>query len=246
MIEESGCIVHRIGAQTPVTPVGGGREGEGETYPEPTGMNIYQRRNLAKKIARAEGNLRKVKGDGIKYLYLPIEQMKPIAEDAWNRAGIVADVVNTVIEDVLPPEKRTNQYGSTTWWFHQTMELTIVLVNMDDPSDRVTMTFYGEAQDNSDKMTNKLYTNARKNLFMAEFNFAESPKDDTDHDQRDEPVRPRAPANDPFFSSKKEEKDPKSDAKARIAEINKKVRNGEITREDGARQIEAIQKEGTA
>lgn len=243
MISESGCIVDPT-----LVPVGGGREGEGETYPEPTGMNIYQRRNLAKKIARAEGKLRKVKGDGLKYLYLPIEQMKPIAEDAWNRAGIVPDIVHTVIEDVLSPEKRTNQYGSTTWWFHQTIELTIALVNMDDPSDRVTMTFYGEAQDNSDKIINKLYANARKNLFMAEFNFAESPKDDIDHDQRDEPAPRRAPANDPFFSPKKkeEEKDPKSDAKARIAEINKKVRNGEITREDGARQIEAIQKEVSA
>ena len=228
-----------------LVPVGGGREGEGETYPEPTGMNIYQRRNLAKRLARS-ANLRKVKGDGLKFLYLPVEQMKPAVEDAWNRAGIVLDILDTSVEDVRPAWEKTNQYGDTTWWCHQVMELTIALVNIDDPSDRVRMTIIGEAKDNSDKIYNKLYTSALKNLYKTEFNFAESPRDDTDHDQRDEPApRRTAPSNDPFFS-KKEEKDPKSDAKARIAEINKKVRNGEITREDGARQIEAIQKEGSA
>lgn len=234
-------------AQTPET----GGEREGGTFPDPTGMNIYQRRNLAKRIARS-ANLRKVKGDGLKFLYLPVEQMKPVVEDAWNSAGIVLDILDTSVEDVRPAWEKTNQYGDTTWWCHQTMDLTIALVNIDDPSDRVEMTIIGEAKDNSDKIFNKLYTSALKNLYKTEFNFAESPKDDTDHDQRDaEPRRARAPTNDSFFSAKKaaptqpQQAPPQSeDLRSKISEINKQVRDGLLTREQGAQIIEQLRQEG--
>lgn len=170
-------------------------------------LNIYQRRNAAKKIVY-EHEFSKVKGEGLKYRYLPVEQVKPVVEDAWNEVGIIADIAATEISDVRDPWEKVSQYdGSVSLWFHIRMDLSIALVNVDDPADRVQMTFIGEAKDNSDKVISKAYTAALKNFFKVEFNIAEGPKDDPDATQSDDQLereaaksRAEKAKDDPFFS----------------------------------------------
>lgn len=177
----------------------------------PQPLNIYQRRNLAKKIVR-EASFSKVKGEGLKYSYLPVDQVKPVVESAWNDAGIVMDVLFEDVTDVREPTEKVSQYsGDKSVWFHKRMELGIALVNIDNPGDRYTCVITGEAKDNSDKTWNKLYTAALKNFYKIEYNIAER-KDDTDELQ-DEAAIEQANAKggwrkqvqqtqsaDPFFS----------------------------------------------
>lgn len=151
------------------------------------GLNIYQRRNLAKRTVYGV-TFTKVKGQGLKYAYLPIDQVKPVVEKAWNDAGIVVDEVETVITDIREPWDQVSQFGDKSRWYHKQMELTIAMVNMDNPADRVTMTFIGEAKDNSDKVSSKAYTAAIKNFYKLEYNVSDSPKDDADALQTDQAI----------------------------------------------------------
>lgn len=175
-------------------------------------LNIYQRRNLAKIIVR-ETAFSKVKTEGLKYAYLPIDQIKPVVEAAWNDAGIVMDIRDERVEDVRPPYEKTSQYGDKSVWFHKSMRLKVALVNIDDPEDEYCCVITGEAKDNSDKVFNKLYTAALKNLYKIEFNIAER-KDDTDELQDEEAIEVANGAKkgawrtqqvkDPFFAPKEE------------------------------------------
>ena len=187
-----------------------------------TSKNLYQRRNDAKKKV-FEHEFSKVKTGELKYAYLPIEQIKPIVEDAYNAAGIVMDIISLDLTEVMPPDIRTSTgydgNPSKSTWLHMRGTLTIKLVNMDEPSDCVTVEVIGEAKDNSDKVTSKVYTSAIKNFYKAEFNISEGPKDDTDATQSDadlekqskatpkknETKRFTTPSADPFFSGKKAE-----------------------------------------
>ena len=51
------------------------------------GRNVYQRISEMKMLV-AEATFTKVKGEGLKFSYLPVDQMKPIVEDAMNKAGL--------------------------------------------------------------------------------------------------------------------------------------------------------------
>jgi len=180
-------------------------------------LNLYQRRNLAKK-AVFEHEFSKIMGEGLKYKYLPVEQIKPVVEKAWNDAGIVMDPGDMEEENVREPWDVQSQYGTSSRWYHVKGKVSFTLVNIDDPSDKVTFVMIGEAKDNSDKTYNKVYTSALKNFYKMEFNISEGPKDDTDSIQSDDqlekeiaPVvkRRSPPANDPFFGkqAKTETKD---------------------------------------
>ena len=162
------------------TPVEQG--GERDTKP----LNIYQRRNMAKK-AVYEHEFSKTDGAGLKYKYLPVEKVKPVVEKAWNDAGIVMDLVETEFREMRPNWEQRSEYG-TSRWFHIEARLRIALVNIDDPSDRVGFEIYGEGKDNSDKAESKAYTAAIKNFYKLEFNIAEGPKDDADALQTDQAI----------------------------------------------------------
>lgn len=196
-------------AKKPETPeegrvcrVDGGREGERDTT-----LNVYQRLNLAKRLA-AEQQLTKVKGEGLKFAYLPIDQMKPIVEEAMNAAGLVLMRSPIEYEDAREPWEVRNDYGATTKWFHIRGRRSYWWVNVDNPEDRTEPQEYdGEAKDNSDKTLNKLSTAILKAFYKEEFNFSESPKDDTDNTEdevkaeRSQARRPQAAARpDPFFN----------------------------------------------
>lgn len=215
-----------------------------------TPLNIYQRRNMAKRIVR-EASFSKVKGEGLKYLYLPIEQIKPVVESAWNEAGIVMDILFEDVTDVREPTEKVSQYtGEKSIWYHKRMELGIALVNIDNPEDRYTCVITGEAKDNSDKTWNKLYTAALKNLYKIEYNIAER-KDDTDELQDEAMIeqanagkgawRKQAQSADPFFSKAVPKAEPKPEPVK--TETSVEVPEGAMTAADAVtldRPIEQI------
>lgn len=217
-----------------------------------TPLNIYQRRSMAKKIVR-EASFSKVKGEGLKYLYLPIEQIKPVVESAWNEAGIVMDILFEDVTDVREPTEKVSQYtGEKSIWYHKRMELGIALVNIDNPEDRYTCVITGEAKDNSDKTWNKLYTAALKNLYKIEYNIAER-KDDTDELQDEAMIeqanvgkgawRKQPQSADPFFSKPVAKAEPKPEPTSATQTAPIEAPEGSITAADAVtldRPIEQI------
>lgn len=170
-------------------------------------LNIYQRRNAAKKQV-FEHEFKKEQSQGLKFKYIPVEQIKPIVERAWNVAGIVMNIISLEIDDVAPPltKESTNPYGEKTSsiWYHKKGTLKFELVNIEKPEDRVAFEIEGEAKDNSDKVINKIYTSAIKNFYKIEFNISEGAKDDIDAIQSDDALevstgRGQPPTDDPFF-----------------------------------------------
>lgn len=142
--------------------------------------NVYQRIAEMKKMV-ASATFSKVKGEGLKFSYLPVDQMKPIVEEAMNAAGLYLSRGPIEYEDAREPWDSNNGY-STARWFHYKGRRTFQWINIDDPSDRSELqTYDGEAKDNSDKTLNKLSTAILKAFYKEEFNISESPKDDTDN-----------------------------------------------------------------
>lgn len=150
-------------------------------------MNIYQRRNAAKKEVRAH-TFEKISGEGLNYKYLPVETIKPVVEDAWNNAGVVMDILDIEYESLREPWITVSNYGKESMWFHGVYTANIVLVNMDDPEDRCNFIIKADAKDNSDKNYSKAYTAILKNFYKAEFNISEGPKDDPDSLQTDSDI----------------------------------------------------------
>lgn len=150
-------------------------------------MNIYQRRNAAKKEVRKH-NFEKITGEGLNYEFLPVETVKPVVEDAWNNAGVVMDILDIEYEPLREPWKTVSNYGKESMWFHGVYTANIELVNMDDPSDKCHFIYKADAKDNSDKSFSKAYTAILKNFYKAEFNISESPKDDPDSLQTDSDI----------------------------------------------------------
>lgn len=160
-----------------------GRESE-------TLRNIYQRRVGARQQVYAT-NFKKRSGEGLKYRYLSVDDIKPVVERALIDNGIVLDIVGADVEEVTPKYQYDTGRGSKAWWVHMRMTLTIELVNADEPADRVRIEVMGEARDNSDKAYNKLYTAALKNFYKIEYNAVEGEKegtDDTDALQDDDAI----------------------------------------------------------
>lgn len=181
--------------------------------------NVYQRISDMK-ILVAEATFTKVKGEGLKFSYLPVDQMKPIVEDAMNKVGLYLLRGPIEWEHMREPWDSNNGYSSSKW-FHLYGRRTFQWVNVDDPADRSEpQTYDGEAKDNSDKTLNKLSTAILKAFYKEEFNISESSKDDTDNtedevkaekDAQRRAAEQKAKA-DPFFGEPKKEAPKKAPA----------------------------------
>lgn len=173
--------------------------------------NVYQRLSDAKKIV-AKATFTKAKGEGLKYDYLPIEKIKPVVEDAMNEAGLVLIFGDLDTYEIRPAYEKVSPYGDKSWWLHYGGSQTFTWINIDDPSDRLEMTFSGEAKDNSDKCVSKLYTAIIKNFYKQVFNISTDRKDDPDNtedekrledaERRMRVAESMKATKDPFFRSK--------------------------------------------
>ena len=183
------------------------------------GRNVYQRISDMK-ILVAEATFTKVKGEGLKFSYLPVDQMKPIVEDAMNKAGLYLLRGPIEWEQMREPWDSSNGY-STTKWFHLCGRRSFQWVNVDNPADRSEpQTYDGEAKDNSDKTLNKLSTAILKAFYKEEFNISESSKDDTDNTEDELKAEKEAQRKaaeqkaraDPFFGGAPKKPAPKAEA----------------------------------
>ena len=174
--------------------------------------NVYQRIAEMKKMV-ASATFSKVKGEGLKFSYLPVDQMKPIVEEAMNAAGLYLSRGPIEYEEAREPWDSNNGY-STARWFHFKGRRSFQWINIDNPDDRSEVQIYdGEAKDNSDKTLNKLSTAILKAFYKEEFNISESPKDDTDNTEDEVKAEREAQRraqeqkakNDPFFGGSKKE-----------------------------------------
>lgn len=151
--------------------------------------NLYERLAKARAAFQQRADFKKVKTDGLKYAYLPIEQAKPLIEEVTAEQCITIIPGSVDIFDdpayTYSYEKESPYYkGQMTKWRYMTATVSFAIVC---PEESKIIPVMAEAQDNSDKCISKLYTAAYKNLVKIMFGFAESPKDDADATQEEIP-----------------------------------------------------------
>ncbi len=141
---------------------------------------FYDRLAKARAEFNASADFKKIKSDGLRFAYLPVEAAKPLIEECTARNGItILPISYRVVEELTSRTDRDNGYGKVTSWLYMTAVVTFRITGGDDYIDLEIM---AEAQDNSDKCVNKVYTMAYKNLIKIVFGFSESAKDDSKFD----------------------------------------------------------------
>lgn len=159
----------------------------------------------ARQAFQKQADFKKVKTEGLKFAYLPVEAAKPLIEEVTSANGItILPVSYEVVPDFTYYYEKINKYdGTKTKWLYETADVTFSIIG---PEDSIELVIRAEAQDNSDKCINKVYTMAYKNLVKIVFGFAESSKDDGDATQVEIPAEAKKvdPKNDPFFGKAKD------------------------------------------
>lgn len=136
-------------------------------------LGLFDRLAAARADFQKASNFKKVKAEGLRFAYLPVEAAKPVIEEATAAHGItILPMDMEIIDNMTHP--RTDR-----GWLYITARVTFRIAC---PGDYLDMTIYAEAQDNSDKCINKVYTMAYKNLIKIVFGFSESAKDDSKFD----------------------------------------------------------------
>jgi hypothetical protein len=141
---------------------------------------LYERLAQARADFQKASNFKKVKAEGLRFAYLPVEAAKPVIEEATAKAGItILPMDMEIIPDMTSRFEKQGSGGYTTSWLYITARVTFRIAC---PGEYEDMVVYAEAQDNSDKCINKVYTMAYKNLIKIVFGFSESAKDDSKFD----------------------------------------------------------------
>lgn len=147
---------------------------------------MTEARSLLERLAKARAefseaaDFKKVKTEGLKFAYLPVEAAKPLIEECTARNGVtILPMDMEIIPEMTSRTDRDNGYGKITSWLYITARVTFRIAC---PEDSIEMQIFAEAQDNSDKCINKVYTMAYKNLIKIVFGFSESGKDDSKFD----------------------------------------------------------------
>ncbi len=186
-----------------------------------TSDNVIERINAARRII-AESDFVKsgtVKG-GQSYNFIPIAQILDAVRKAHAQAGVTV-VFGSPEYDPEQFEKRYSyqkkgNYGETTWFAaNGHIHATIYGASVDD---RIEMDVPFEAQDNSDKLTNKIITNAERCLYRVLYAIDEGDATDPEafnYEIQDAPKatlaeKKEAAKDDSFFGITRQEKKTKS------------------------------------
>ena len=156
-------------------PTKSGGERDGDTH-APDTRTIHQRLADAYIDIAGSGFEKSEKvQDG--YSYIPIAQMLTVVRAAHSKHGIIT-IFGPVQYDTEQGEKRitkqiTNRYGETKTYqvANGHVDVTIYGAN----GDSIETTVSCEAQDNSDKLTNLLLTNAQRTLYRTLYAIDEGP-----------------------------------------------------------------------
>lgn len=191
-----------------------------------TAPNVIERINEARRII-AETEFTKsgtVKG-GQSYTFIPIGQILQAVRKAHAQAGVTVTFGRPQY-DAEQFEKRytyvkKGQYGETTW--HAANGHIVATIYGSSVEDCIEMEVPFEAQDNSDKLTNKIITNAERCLYRVLYAIDEGDATDPEAFNFEMPAEepPKSlrgqAIEDPFFSPSK--KDIGTVAKERRASV---------------------------
>lgn len=137
------------------------------------GLNLYQ------KIAAITGELGAIEKGGTNkeqgYAFIEYSQVAAHLRQKLSDYGLV--IVPTVVK--REQEEITTSRGGKG--YHVLVTFKISVVNADDPAQRMTAIWIGEATDYSDKATNKASTAAEKYYLMRVFKISDK-GDDPDHE----------------------------------------------------------------
>jgi len=182
-------------------------------------LTIYQRIAQAYKeiSAQAFEKTGTVTGAGGGYRFIPIGQILEVVRRAQSNAGVVV-VFGRPMYDASQGEARTSYektsttpYGDkrTTTWYHAVGHIDVRIYGASD-DDCIEVSVPFEAQDNSDKLTNKIVTNAERCLYRTLYTIDEGGEDPEAVNEPNEAPAPapapapkkarEAPKDDPFFA----------------------------------------------
>lgn len=167
--------------------------------------NIYARIQQAYKTIAAKGFTKdgQVKG-AASYKFISIGQILEAVRKAQADAGITV-IFGRPEYDHDNHEKRweftkKSQFGESTW-YAAVGHISVTLYGA-DADDFIQTEIPFEAQDNSDKLTNKIITNAERTLYRTLYSIDEGT--DEDPEAYNIPMVPETPAKpDPFFGAPK-------------------------------------------
>jgi len=153
------------------------------------------------------------------YNFIPISQILTAVRRAQAKAGVFV-VLGTPEYDHDQHEKRwtwtsKNRYGDETTWYAAVGHITATIYGADGDSIETVIPF--EAKDNSDKLTNKIITNALRCLYRSLYAIDEGSADPEEENVPNETLTPQAEIDkraqatrsakkaqakeDPFFST---------------------------------------------
>ncbi len=123
-----------------------------------TALNLFQRINQVRTKVDYAQKLKNVDG---KYNVVTHDQITALVRQHMIDAGIVC-YPELIASASLPKEEGSKQFRyEATYAFH--------FVNVDDPSDRITVTIQSHAMDNSDKAPGKAISYAKKYAVLKVF-----------------------------------------------------------------------------
>lgn len=184
-------------------------------------MTDIKDKTLCERIDAAYAEIAKSKFDksrevtgGQKYKFIPIDQILDIVRRAHANNGVKV-FFGKIEYDADNGEKRwtyekvSPHDGKKTLWTAATGHVRVKLIGKDPMTDTIETIVSCEAQDNSDKLTNKLYTNAERALYRTLYAIDEGYGTDPEatHEEMVIAAEPpkreiKAPRADPFFGKK--------------------------------------------
>lgn len=173
-------------------------------------MSIYERIDAAyAEIAQAkivkDGSVSTGGKSG--YSYVKIAQILDVVRKAHGHFGVKVFFGRPVYDaeqfEKRYAEIRKGQYGDTKWQIANG-HIDVRLIGRDE-EDCIEMVVPFEAQDNSDKLTNKIMTNAERTLYRTLYALDEGEGSDPEAVNIANTVPEEAPKKvDPFFDAKKQ------------------------------------------
>lgn len=148
-----------------------------------TGQTVHQRiAHASQIIASSDFSKSGTVNPGTRnaYNFIPISQILETVRRAQAEAGVFV-VFGSPEYDPAQRERRweyetTNpQFGTKTTWYCANGHLTATIYGADGDSIETTVPF--EAKDNSDKLTNKILTNAMRSLYRTLYSIDEGSAD---------------------------------------------------------------------
>lgn len=158
-------------------------------------INETAKKSLAAKIAAISKDLGAIKKGGHNgeqhYDFIEYAAVSGKIRELLDKHGvaIIPSVIDYERDDVK------SQRGATG--YHYTLKMHFVIINADDPQDKIESDWLGESTDWGDKGINKAETAGTKYFYMRTFNISEKSDADNDPDNQNNAAAESKPAKQP-------------------------------------------------